>query len=87
MWAAGGLIGRLGAAKRRMLSFAERLSPEEPLTAGAAEGMVAGRTSIDGGEEGVESREDYLWPTESVGSWRGRRHKTQNRQLGEERLT
>lgn len=48
MCAAGGLNGRLGAAKRRMLSLAERPSVEVaawlgvvPLT-GAAEGIVAG---------------------------------------------
>lgn len=48
----GGLMGRLGAAKRRMLSLAERPSVEVaawlgvlPLT-GAAEGMVG---SIEGG--------------------------------------
>lgn len=47
-------MGRLGAAKRRMLSLAERLSPDVaawlgvvPLT-GAAEGIVwAGRRAID----------------------------------------
>ena len=48
MWAAGGLNGRLGAAKRRMLSFADSVSPlmdveawgvEVPLT-GTADGMV-----------------------------------------------
>ena len=50
-------MGRLGAAKRRMLSLAERPSPEVaacegvvPL-AGAAEGIVGGRASMDGGED------------------------------------
>lgn len=38
MWAAGGLIGLEGAAKRRMLSLAER--PSLPL-GGAVEGIVA----------------------------------------------
>jgi hypothetical protein len=55
VWAAGGLIGRLGAAKRRMLSLAEMPSPVDvaawgggfPWTA-AAEGIVAGYASIDG---------------------------------------
>ena len=46
MWAAGGLMGRLGAAKRRMLSLADRPSVEVvawlgvlPL-GGAVEGIV-----------------------------------------------
>jgi hypothetical protein len=48
----GGVIARLGASKRRMLSLADRPSLEvpawlgtEPLT-GAAEGIVAGRVQF-----------------------------------------
>ncbi len=56
MCEAGGDIGRLGAAKRRMLSLAERPSPVEvadcdgrlPLT-GAAEGIVGGGLFWRGG--------------------------------------
>jgi hypothetical protein len=53
VWAAGGLMGRLGAAKRRMLSLAERPSPVVAAwegtfpSTGAAEGIVAGYASID----------------------------------------
>ena len=51
----GGVSARLGASKRRMLSLADRPSlvevpawlGAEPLT-GAAEGIVAGRVSIEG---------------------------------------
>ena len=48
MWAAGGDIGRLGAAKRRMLSFAERPSPVEVAACEgtSAEGMVAVCASV-----------------------------------------
>lgn len=58
MWEAGGLKGREGAAKRRMLSLAERPSVEvaawagtAPL-AGAAEGIMArcGRKSSQSAE-------------------------------------
>jgi hypothetical protein len=48
VWAAGGLNGRLGATKRRMLSLGERLSWAEVLAGGGAapltgttEGIVA----------------------------------------------
>jgi hypothetical protein len=48
VWAAGGLMGRLGAAKRRMLSLAEGPSPLEVAAwEGVAEGIVAGYASID----------------------------------------
>lgn len=53
MWAAGGLIGRLGAAKRRMLSLAERPSAAAAAAAGvvplsgAAEGIMGGRERGD----------------------------------------
>lgn len=41
-------MGRLGAAKRRMLSLADRPSPAGGwLSVGAAEGIVAGRASMD----------------------------------------
>ena len=58
----GGVSARLGASKRRMLSLADRPSlvevpawlGAEPLT-GAAEGIVAGRVSIE--RKGVGSKE------------------------------
>ena len=58
MWAAGGLMDREGAAKRRMLSLAESPPSVEveacagvlPLM-GAADGMVTVAGSMDGGWE------------------------------------
>lgn len=62
VWDAWGLIGRLAAAKRRMLSFADTVFPsaevpllvgvelldscETPLTTGIAEGMMAGGEEV-----------------------------------------
>jgi hypothetical protein len=71
VWAAGGLMGRLGAAKRRMLSLAERPSPVEvaawegtfPST-GAAEGIVAGCASID--DVRLQFIEERFWLRKAV---------------------
>jgi hypothetical protein len=48
--AAGGLNGRLGATKRRMLSLAESPLLEGAALGGAAEDMVGGGCSMAGGE-------------------------------------
>ena len=48
-----GLSGRLGAAKRRILSFAETLGRLAPLAWGATEVVEAGVPLVRGAAEGM----------------------------------
>lgn len=77
MCAAGGLNGRLGAAKRRMLSLAERLSLEVaawlgllPLT-GTVEGIVAKEASTGGYRAAGKKKRSWSYDLGSAMPGRG----------------